>query len=70
MQAEAKKVEASEDYIQPVDIGAKAKDLTGFLCTEEMNAALQNYRDKCAAAQERVTAELKGLAVKLGVGFT
>ena len=57
-----------EDYIHPVDSGAKSKELTNFLCTKEMEAALRNYRDKCAAAQERVTEELKGLAEKLEVG--
>ena len=63
MQA-AKKV---ADYIHPVDSGAKGKELTGFICTKEMEAALRNYRDKCSAAQNRVTEELKGLAIKLEV---
>ena len=59
--------EKVKDYIHPVDSGAKSKELTGFLCTKEMEAALRNYRNKCAAAQDRVTEELKRLAEKLEV---
>ncbi len=56
-----------KDYINPRDKGAKSKPLTEYLCTVEMEAALEKYRDACTEANDRVSRELKSLAEALEV---